>query len=438
MALSHHPHYAHRPLPLLALLSLLLPATPLAGASGVFSLLDYGGVGDGATDNSAAFARAVAAVAAAGGGTLVVPAAAPPAGGTYVTRGVNLTSGMTLLLGDGVVLRSSLDYAAWPLIPPLRAYPGDGPRYAPILGGYGVRDVRVLGNASAAATIDGLGLAWDAVSAAKLLKGQRPHVIEFAGSTNVEVAGIAIVQPAFWSVHFSECVSVHVHDATIVSATENGDGVDVGAQDVLLERLSISASDDAIAIKSGDAPAGSGLPPSRNITIRDCTLASAEACVAVGSEMTAGVQDVLVDNVTCTAAGHALLYVKARRDAGGFVRNVRVQDAVLSGPLERFLWVSQHFGEGGENVQVGDGTLPVVANISLARVAVTRGGVVVQAALLNGAVAPPGVGGAGAILGLALEDVFLGDATLLGWNCTNATGTYRNVTPAPCAAITPQ
>ena len=35
--------------------------------------------------------------------------------------------------------------------------------------------------------------------------------------------------------------------------------------------------------------------------------------------MTAGVEDVLVRNVTCGAAGHALLYIKERQDGGGFV-----------------------------------------------------------------------------------------------------------------------
>ena len=415
-------------------------AAAAASSAPTFNLVDFGGKGDGVADNTAAFAAAVAAVAAAGGGTLVVPAAAAGAGAaTYKTRAFNLTSSMVLFVERGATIQASLDFPQWPLVAPLRAYPGDGPRYAPLIGGYGLRDVRITGNASAGAgaqaEVDGLGLAWDVAYAAKLLKGQRPHAIEFARSSGIEIDRVAIIEAAYWTLHFSECSDVHVHDATIVSATENGDGVDVGAQDVLLERVYISTADDAIAIKSGDAPAGSGLPPSRNVTIRDSTLASGEACVAIGSEMTAGVQDVFVQNITCEAAGHALLYIKERQDAGGFVRNVRVVDSVISGPVERFLWVSQHFGEGGENAGPA-AALPVLSNVSLANIAVGASGLVVEPALLNGARAPPGVGGAGAILGIDLENVDLG-TTLMPWSCANASGTYRNVKPTPCSDLTP-
>lgn len=400
------------------------------------SLLAYGGVGDDKTDNTAAFTRAVAALRAAGGGTLTVPA------GAFVTRAFNLTSSMTLFLDGGALIRASVDYPAWPLTGALPAYPTTGPRYAALIGGYGLQGVRILGNASAAArpVIDAMGLAWDVAASAKLLKGQRPHTIELAGVAGVEVAGVALQQGAFWTLHLSQCQGVWLHDTTILSTTENGDGMDIGAQDVLVERVHIATADDAIALKSGDAPAGSGLPPTRNVTIRDSVLASGEGCIAIGSEMTAGVEDVEVHNITCQAAGHALLYIKERRLSGGYVRNITLRDSTITGPLKRFLWLSQHFGENGENSPRGQAppALPVLAGVTLRRISVAGGGGVVQAALLNGAAAPPGgEGGAGAILGLVLEDLDLG-APLEGWSCANATGVWRNVTPKPCAALQPE
>jgi polygalacturonase len=54
-----------------------------------------------------------------------------------------------------------------------------------------------------------------------------------------------------------------------------------------VERVTISTSDDAVTIKSGDAPPGL-FPPIQNITIRDSALSSAEACVGIGSEVTGG------------------------------------------------------------------------------------------------------------------------------------------------------
>ena len=410
---------------MLALLALLCAG---AAADTTISLLSYGGRGDGVTDNTLPFERAVAALAALGGGTLVVPA------GTFVTRAFNLTSSMTLFLDAGAAIHASTDFKAWALTATLPAYPNDGPRYSPLIGAYGLRDVRVLGNASAPVlpVIDGSGLAWEAASAAKLLKAQRPHALELAGVAGLEVAHLAFIQPAFWTIHLSQCTDAWVHDATIVSTTGNGDGIDVGAQNVLLERLTITASDDAICLKSGDAPAGSGLPATRNVTIRDCHLASTEGCIAIGSEMTAGVEDVEAYNVTCAAAGHALLYIKERRLTGGYVRNVTLRDSAITGPVERFLWLSQHFGEHGENAALDPPPLPVLANVSLQRIAVLPGGVIVQAGLLNGAAAPPG-----GITGLALEDLQLG-APLSGWSCANASGTWRNVVPAPvCPGVVP-
>jgi polygalacturonase len=224
---------------------------------------------------------------------------------------------------------------------------------------------------------------------------------------------------------------------TIVNAVGNGDGIDPdGSADVLIERVSITTADDAIAIKSGTAPPGAGFPPSRNITIRDAALASGEACVAIGSEMTAGVEGVLVGpNVTCSLAGHGLLYVKERAAAGGYVRDVAVRGARITGAVSRFLWLSQHFGEHGENAArggAGAGALPQLANVSLTDVALGAGGYVLEAAILNGA----RVGADGGITDLYLDDVHLG-SPLLGWTCANASGQWADVEPRPCAEITP-
>ena len=386
------------------------------------SILSYGGVGDGMTDNTAAFSRAVTAVAAAGGGTLNVPA------GRFLTGPFNLTSRMTLALGAGATLLGGVDFATWPLVPPLPSFPGDGPRYAPLLGGVGLVDVRVTGSG----TIDAQGLVWYA--AGHKLKGQRPHALELNNCSRIEIDGVSLHSSAFWTVHPVYCVGVHVHDVTIVNTVGNGDGIDPdGSEDVLIERVSITTADDAIAIKSGTAPPGGPWPSTRNVTIRDSVLASGEACVAIGSEMTAGVENVVIANVSCALAGHGLLYVKERQGSGGFVRNVEVIDARITGPVARFLWLSQHFGEHGENIAGSSTpTLPQLDSVSLTNVTLGPAGVVLEAAILNGA----RVGIAGGITGLRLTGVHLG-TPLLGWTCANASGTWTDVEPRPCAEITP-
>ena len=68
----------------------------------------YSAVGDGATNNTAASRRAVAAIARAGGGTLVVPA------GRFLTGAFNLSSHTTLQIQAGGVVAGTTDSVAPP------------------------------------------------------------------------------------------------------------------------------------------------------------------------------------------------------------------------------------------------------------------------------------------------------------------------------------
>ena len=236
---------------------------------------------------------------------------------------------------------------------------------------------------------------------------------------------------------------VHFHDLSILNvAAPNGDGIDpTGSEDVVIERVNISTSDDAIAIKSGTVP---GFPSATNITIRDSVLSSDEACVAIGSEMASGVVGVHVSNVTCRSAGHAPLYIKSRRTAGGVVADVLFEQVVLGpGVIAKGLWLSQHFGENGENAGddiVADAVTgyPTMRNITLRNVSVSPGTVIEQAAVVDGdlPVTAPGPGGSGVIFNVTLDKVNFG-SPILGWKCANTSGTWSAVTPKPCSAFTP-
>lgn len=420
-----------------------LVAAPLlaavATAAVIVSLADVGGVGDGVADNTAAFARGVAAVVAGGdGGTLYVPP------GAFVTGPVTLASRMTLLLGNGTTVVGRPNITGWPLGPPLPSY-GGGPRYASLIGGVGLDGVRVTtnGTGAGAGAIDGGGLPWWIAYEAHALAGERPHVLEFANCTRLEVDGVTLTQSPFWTVHPVYCAGVHIHDVRIVNVgAPNLDGIDPDScADVLIERVDVATTDDAIAIKAGTGAPGSA-PPCTNVTVRDSTLFSLEACVAIGSEAAGGVSGVRVTNVTCTGAGHGALYIKQARAEGTRVVDVVVDGLTLGGRggslLTRFLWLSQHFGEGGENVARGGAfLLPVMANVTVRGVALAPGAAVLEAAVVRGAVPlPGGAGGAGVIAGLRLERVHLG-APEAGWTCGNVSGSWADVTPAPCADLAP-
>src|SRR5579872_7364476 len=80
-----------------------------------FNLLDFGGNGDGATFNTDAFKKAVAAISAAGGGHLEIPP------GTYLTLAFPLTSHMDLHLDAGAIIKAPESLTAWGLPDPQTA-----------------------------------------------------------------------------------------------------------------------------------------------------------------------------------------------------------------------------------------------------------------------------------------------------------------------------
>src|SRR5262245_28898847 len=72
--------------------------------SGVYDVRGFGAVPDGATKNTDAFKKAIAAAVAKGGGTVLVPA------GRWVTGPIHLASNIHLHLAEGAELLFSQDF----------------------------------------------------------------------------------------------------------------------------------------------------------------------------------------------------------------------------------------------------------------------------------------------------------------------------------------
>ena len=146
------------------------PAPPLGEAAntliatGSFNVLDYGAKGDNSTDNTKAFASALAAAATAGGGVVV----APP--GLYRFQG-------SLSVGEGVRLQGS--YASVPSHD-LRggARPNDGTILVP-LGGRGSEDGAAFITLAQNAHLAGVCV-WYAVSPSRDGVGGRFSVVSFS------------------------------------------------------------------------------------------------------------------------------------------------------------------------------------------------------------------------------------------------------------------
>jgi polygalacturonase len=116
------------------------------------------------------------------------------------------------------------------------------------------------------------------------------------------------------------------------------------SQGVLIENCVFDQGDDAVSVKSGrEDDAWRLATPSRNIVMRDCLVKNGHQLMAIGSEISGGVENVFVDRCRVEQVSGAksalnnLLFVKTNERRGGFVRNIHLTNitstAVAGGVL---------------------------------------------------------------------------------------------------------
>ncbi|KAK7354579.1 hypothetical protein VNO80_20044 [Phaseolus coccineus] len=298
----------------------------------VFCLTEFGGVGDGVTLNTEAFERGVSAISKLGnkgGGQLSVPP------GRWLTAPFNLTSHMTLFLASDAVILAIQDEKYWPLMPALPSYgygrEHPGPRYTSLIHGQNLRDVVITGHNG---TINGQGQTWWTKYRQKLLNHTRGPLVQILWSSNIVISNITLRDSPFWTLHPYDCKNVTVKNVTILAPVyhaPNTDGIDPDScEDMLIEDCYISVGDDAIAIKSGWDQYGITYGrPSRNIVIRNLVVRSnVSAGISIGSEMSGGVSNVLVENILVWESRRAMR-IKTAPGRGGYVRQITYRNLVF-------------------------------------------------------------------------------------------------------------
>ncbi|MFT4155458.1 glycoside hydrolase family 28 protein [Parafilimonas sp.] len=154
----------------------------------------------------------------------------------------------------------------------------------------------------------------------------RPQFIQFNRSENILLEGIRITNSPFWTIHLYLAKNVTVRNLNVYAHGHNNDGVDPEmSQDVLIENCVFDQGDDAIAIKSGRNPEGWRLKtPSKNIIIRNCTVKNGHQLVAIGSELSGGIENVFVDScrVIDGAKLNHLIFIKTNERMGGYVQDI--------------------------------------------------------------------------------------------------------------------
>lgn len=286
-----------------ALLLLLSLSAALSWTS--VSVLDFGAIGDNATDSSAAFYAALAAVEEAGGGEVVVPAP-----GLFKTLPLNLTSNTRLTVDGQIWAIETTNATRWPVVGVVKTYASSFPatRFQPFIFAPGpdrTTNISIAGSGE----INGAGPFWwckpDGQGGCPNYDERRPHLASFHNVSRLEISGVTFRNSAFWTLRPVFCEDVYIHDATITTpwcggdspggpGGPNTDGIDVDSSvNVLIERCDISVGDDHVTVLAGAGASGLlWALPSRNVTVRDNVLGTGMG-LSVGSSVSGGVSDVL-------------------------------------------------------------------------------------------------------------------------------------------------
>ena len=311
------------------------------------SLLDYGGVPDGATSNTEAFRKAVAALDKKGGGRLVVPE------GIYLTGPIVLKDCIDLHLERGAVILFS---------PDKREFLEKG-KIRPGISASKRHDVRISGEG----IIDGNGAWWRAVKRGKvsetewkefLKKGgtvtedgslwypfglkhypdiaasyqeqerMRTHLVRFTDCDRVCVTGVTIQNSPKFHLVPQFCCDV-VFDGVTVRCpwnAQNGDGIDImQCQRVLVTRCTVDVGDDGICLKGGAGEKGLSGGPCKDILIEHNTVFHAHGGFVIGSEFSGGMEDIVVRHNTFSGTDTGLRF-KSAPERGGKTCSIVIHD----------------------------------------------------------------------------------------------------------------
>lgn len=292
----------------------------------IFSILDFGAKADTTFKNTKAIQAAINACTP--GGVVYIPK------GVFVSGALFLKSNMTLYIDKGAVLKGSIDTSDYlPLY--LNRFEGwELTTYASLLnagtlnrdGSYNVRNLRITGGG----TIEGGGKKLgDAMINARGIRS-RGRLICLMNCQDVSITHLTIQEPPCWTIHYIYSDNITIGDLNINSyGIRNGDGIDPDSStDSYIFNCTFDNGDDCIAVKSGKNPEGyyAG-KPTTNVRVTNCNFIRGHG-ISIGSEMSGGVKDVLVQDCKAGALINGM-QIKGTKERGGYVKNVTVTDCEL-------------------------------------------------------------------------------------------------------------
>ncbi len=385
------------------------------------SIVDFGGDATGKTLSTEAFAKAINHLSESGGGVLNVPV------GVWYTGPIVLKSNINLHLAAGAIILFSEDKSLYPLVDTSFEGLDNTKRCQSPISAVCANNIAITGMG----TIDGNGEYWRPLKrekvnestwkritarkggvykrptywfpSAQALKGDsisdmnvprhlttdeewasvkdflRPVMVSLTDCSNIYLQGVIFQNSPAWNIHPLKCTNLIVDEVLVrnPSYSQNGDGLDIeSCTNVLVVNSRFDVGDDAICIKSGKDKDGRvrGIP-TKNLIVSGCTVFRGHGGFVVGSEMSGGVENVLVENCNFISTDVGLRF-KSRRGRGGIVENIYIKNIAMSDIATEPILFDLFYGgrsavevleEGAEQRAVSafkvDETTPVFRNI---------------------------------------------------------------------------
>ncbi|WP_448700258.1 glycoside hydrolase family 28 protein [Mucilaginibacter sp. AW1-3] len=305
-----------------------------------YLITDFGAVGDGKTMNTIAIQKTIDQCSAKGGGVVEIPE------GIFVSGSIFLKKDVNLQIDAKGVLKGSLNPDDYPQIQ--SSFEGVDRMYtAAFINAQNLSRFIVYGEG----TIDGSGEDYIAVYRAITTKPKpgKPRLICFDHCTNFTISGLQLHNQAVWCLHLFKCTDVVVAGVTITAEHNipSSDGIDIDqCTRVIVNHCDIDVNDDCISIKAGRETNTVPNLLCQDITIENTRFGYGHGGVAMGSETSGGIKNVLVNNCIAEAGNWAPVRFKSQQSRGGVVEHIVFKNFELKNVTQAFEmnmnWTSSH------------------------------------------------------------------------------------------------
>ncbi|NMC34317.1 MAG: glycoside hydrolase family 28 protein, partial [Veillonellaceae bacterium] len=196
----------------------------------------------------------------------------------------------------------------------------------------------------------------------------RPPFIQFFQCNGILIEDITIRNSPFWLIHPLLSENIIIRKIHAISHGPNNDGIDPeSCRNVIIHDCFFDTGDDCIAIKSGrDHDGRKWNRMSENILIIACRMKNGHGGVSIGSEVSGGCRNVVVDSCKMDSPElERALRIKTNSLRGGIIENIYFSNIYVGEVKESVLDIDCQY-----EVKSGSSGVfpPVIRNIFLTNI----------------------------------------------------------------------